>query len=365
MTLKQCITNAANDGEITPEQATEAMDLFTELETQYQGRMSPGQAAAQAGRDTFDALQNLVLHRKRQKILAYQNWKQITKNLDEYRNFRGEADHNKAALALLARDENAKFSAFENRVQAVTNSATRNLYNVLATFRKNLVGSTRKKAKLHNMVREIFGESTGDASASEFAQAWAKTAEYLRQRFNAAGGRIPKRADWGMPQFHDSLRVRKVSYDEWRDFILPRLDAAKMIVHKDNDKQVKIIAGKFEKAEGPVKGHNVEPIYFDVELNKDKEFSFNLPSTHNSFIYLISGEIYIGEKKHNKLIDSTLILLDKGEILKVRARSNSKFLLISGKPIKEQIARGGPFVMNTKEEISQAVEDYHAGRFVK
>ena len=143
------------------------------------------------------------------------------------------------------------------------------------------------------------------------------------------------------------------------------IDAAKMSVHKDNDKQVKVIAGKFEKAEGPVKGHNVEPIYFDVELNKEKEFSFNLPSTHNSFIYLISGEIYIGEKKHNKLIDSTLILLDKGEILKVRARSNSKFLLISGKPIKEQIARGGPFVMNTKEEISQAVEDYHAGRFVK
>ena len=143
------------------------------------------------------------------------------------------------------------------------------------------------------------------------------------------------------------------------------IDAAKMSVHKDNDKQVKIIAGKFEKAEGPVKGHNVEPIYFDVELNKNKEFSFSLPPTHNSFIYLISGEIYVGERKHNKLIDSTLILLDKGEILKVRARSNSKFLLISGKPIKEQIARGGPFVMNTKEEISQAVEDYHAGRFVK
>ena len=143
------------------------------------------------------------------------------------------------------------------------------------------------------------------------------------------------------------------------------IDAAKMSVHRDNDKQVKVIAGKFEKAEGPVKGHNVEPIYFDVELNKDKEFSFNLPSAHNSFIYLISGEIYIGEKKHSKLIDSTLILLDKGEILKVRARSNSKFLLISGKPIKEQIARGGPFVMNTREEVSQAVEDYHAGRFVK
>ena len=49
------------------------------------------------------------------------------------------------------------------------------------------------------------------------------------------------------------------------------IDSDKMSVHKDNDKQIKIIAGKFEKAEGPVKGHNVEPVYFDVELKKDKD----------------------------------------------------------------------------------------------
>ena len=61
----------------------------------------------------------------------------------------------------------------------------------------------------------------------------------------------------------------------------------------------------------------------------------------------------------------TLILLSKGEDLKVRALTNSKFLLISGKPIGEQIARGGPFVMNTKEEILQAIDDYHNGNFVK
>ena len=51
--------------------------------------------------------------------------------------------------------------------------------------------------------------------------------------------------------------------------------------------------------------------------------------------------------------------------LKVRAKSNSKFLVISGKPINEEIARGGPFVMNTKAEILQAVQDYHNGTFVK
>ena len=143
------------------------------------------------------------------------------------------------------------------------------------------------------------------------------------------------------------------------------INGEKMSIHKDENKQVKVIAGKFEKAVGPVLGHNVEPVYFDVELNKDKEFNYNLPHTHNTFIYLINGEIEISEKKHDKVKDSTLILLTKGENLTVKAKSNTKFLLISGKPINEEIARGGPFVMNTKAEILQAVQDYHNGTFVK
>jgi len=143
------------------------------------------------------------------------------------------------------------------------------------------------------------------------------------------------------------------------------IDADKMSVHKDDDKQIKVIAGKFQKAEGPIKEHNVEPVYFDVELNKYKEFNFEIPSSHNSFIYLIEGEIKIGEKEHDKVKDSTLILLTRGEKLKVTALTEAKFLLISGKPIGEQIARGGPFVMNTKQEILQAIDDYHNGTFVK
>jgi len=143
------------------------------------------------------------------------------------------------------------------------------------------------------------------------------------------------------------------------------IDADKMSIHKDDEKQIKVIAGKFEKAEGPIKKHNVEPIYFDVELKKNKDFNFELPSTHNTFIYLIEGEIKIGSKVHDKVKNSTLILLSKGKKLKVSALTSAKFLLISGKPIGEQIARGGPFVMNTKQEILQAIDDYHNGTFVK
>ena len=143
------------------------------------------------------------------------------------------------------------------------------------------------------------------------------------------------------------------------------IDSDKMQIHKDADKEVKVIAGKFKNAEGPVKGHNVEPIYFDVELKKDKEFKFKLLSTRNSFIYLINGEIKIGEQTHKKVKNSTLILLTKGEKLQVSALTKAKFLLVSGNPIGEKITRGGPFVMNTKSEILEAVNDYHNGTFVK
>jgi len=143
------------------------------------------------------------------------------------------------------------------------------------------------------------------------------------------------------------------------------IDANKMSAHKDDEKTVKVIAGNFKNAEGPIKGHNVEPIYFDIELNKNKEFNINLPSTHNSFVYLVEGEIKIGNRSHDNVKDSNLILLTKGEELKVKALTKTKFLLISGKPIGEPIARGGPFVMNTKAEILEAVNDYHKGTFVK
>ena len=85
----------------------------------------------------------------------------------------------------------------------------------------------------------------------------------------------------------------------------------------------------------------------------------------NLSIYLIKGKIKIGNKDHQKVENSKLILLNKGNKLKVYATTNANFLFIAGKPIGEQIARGGPFVMNTRQEILQAVEDYHKGTFVK
>ena len=74
------------------------------------------------------------------------------------------------------------------------------------------------------------------------------------------------------------------------------IDSDKMQAYVDSDKQVKVIAGKFENAEGPIKGHNVEPIYFDIELKKDKDFNFELPYSHNSFIYLIQHQNILAQR---------------------------------------------------------------------
>jgi len=143
------------------------------------------------------------------------------------------------------------------------------------------------------------------------------------------------------------------------------IDANEMSVHHDEDKKVKVIAGKFENAEGPIKKHNVEPIFFDVELKQNKQFSFSIPKSHNSFVYLVDGRIKIGNLSHDNIEGSKLVLLTNGNNLKVSAETNAKFLLIAGEPIGESIARGGPFVMNTKSEIIQAINDYNNGTFVR
>ena len=143
------------------------------------------------------------------------------------------------------------------------------------------------------------------------------------------------------------------------------IKSAELGVHKDSEKTIKIIAGKFEKTEGPQSNHNVEPIYFHIDLNEGKEFKFEVPGGHNSFIYILKGELKIGEKEHDKTTNSNLILLERGNKICVKANKKTEFLFISGKPIGEPIARGGPFVMNTKAEILEAIQDYNNGTFAK
>jgi hypothetical protein len=228
MTFKNCIDEGVSEGQITEDQAKEIKDLFDELETQYNRQMGSAAATAKAASETSIAAKKIAIERKRRTMLQAKTWQRISMDLSNYRTALGNPDKNSAALALFEEDRTSKFRSITQVQKAVTRSATRKMDEFLATFRRNLVGETRNKAQLKNVVREIFGEETGDASAREMAQAWKAASEYLRTRFNAAGGAISKRLDWGMPQIHDNMLVLKAGYKEWRDFIAPRLDLRKM-----------------------------------------------------------------------------------------------------------------------------------------
>jgi len=132
-----------------------------------------------------------------------------------------------------------------------------------------------------------------------------------------------------------------------------------------NGGSIKVIANsafiKGEIISGPIQGLTTEAIYWDVQLPEGVEFHHALPEDHNTFLYVYEGDIAVGEDKR-KLIKGNAGLLSKGDQLSVQAlEANTRFLVISGKPIKEPIVQYGPFVMNTTDEIEQAIQDYRAG----
>jgi len=112
---------------------------------------------------------------------------------------------------------------------------------------------------------------------------------------------------------------------------------------------------------GPIQGLTTDPIYWDVHLPLNTEFSHAIPDTHNTFLYVYEGEIAIGEDAR-KLKAGSAGLLGAGDEIHVRALAeDTRFILLAGKPLHEPIAQYGPFVMNTQEEIEQAIQDYRSG----
>jgi hypothetical protein len=233
MSLRECIINAAKEGPqnggITQEQAKVAGDLFEGYVQQLSEVMGKTEAEVEAGIRTYKALQTEAARKKYQTVLQVGIWKDLEKNMLTYRNYRGESDIAAAAEAIFARDDSANFRNIEYRQTAVEKMIFSKMSEVLGTFRRNIIGGTRAKATQRDMIREGFGEDSGNQAAKELYQSWAAAAEYGRLRFNRAGGAIAKNDGWGFPQQHDTVLVRKATAQEWVDFVLPKLNINKMI----------------------------------------------------------------------------------------------------------------------------------------
>ena len=123
--------------------------------------------------------------------------------------------------------------------------------------------------------------------------------------------------------------------------------------------KVKIISGELSGVKGPGKPHT-GMLYFDISLNAGSDLILPIENGWNSFIYVYVGSDNILDKQISK---SHLAVLNQEGDLKLHSKEEAKFILVAGEPLNEPVARGGPFVMNTKGEVLQAFSDYQEGRF--
>ncbi|HZT50581.1 MAG TPA: pirin family protein [Stellaceae bacterium] len=127
--------------------------------------------------------------------------------------------------------------------------------------------------------------------------------------------------------------------------------------------QVRVLAGAFAGARGPVEGIVTEPLLLDVAVPQGARVAVPVPAGHNVFLYTFEGEAEIGEPG-TALPRGSIAVLGPGDAVLLRGpRSGGRVLLAAARPLGEPVARYGPFVMNTQQQIREAISDFQAGRF--
>ncbi len=131
---------------------------------------------------------------------------------------------------------------------------------------------------------------------------------------------------------------------------------------RDDGVKVRVVAGAYRGTQGAVQGNAAAPTYLDVTLPAGAAFEHAIARGHTAFAYVFEGAAEVGGVR---VESGQLAVLGEGERVAARAPAEApaRFILVAGKPLNEPMARWGPFVMNTREEILQAVDDYQAGRF--
>lgn len=228
MSLDACLPALVESGDLTQEQADRMREIYDAQMADLSGKVSPEAAAAIASEGTLKQISAEAAQKKRQALLQVSKQAAILRRVERFKGYDGRKG--KAFVAVLGPDDNDPEKAFSvSTLQDTIHTQALGLMNgVLHKFSRNLAGRVRNRALLQNVVREAFGEDTGDVAAKELAKAWTDTAEMLRTRFNEAGGGIGKLEHWGLPQTHNYQAVRSTSFEDWRAFIRPLLDPEKM-----------------------------------------------------------------------------------------------------------------------------------------
>ncbi|WP_300620139.1 pirin family protein [Dokdonella sp.] len=138
------------------------------------------------------------------------------------------------------------------------------------------------------------------------------------------------------------------------------------VVEAGEGVRVRVIAGRHGETVGPVSGIAVEPLYLDVELAPGARTAVTLPAGHNAFAYVYEGTAALGPDGAAANVErGELAVLERtgDELLISGSGVPTRLIVVAGRPLNEPVARYGPFVMNTPEQIAEAISDYQSGRF--
>ena len=140
------------------------------------------------------------------------------------------------------------------------------------------------------------------------------------------------------------------------------------LVETEGGARVKIISGSFGNNEGPFDGlYGTDPTYLDVSMKEESEFIYPVKAGYTSLLYVVGGKGHFDSSDNNSYFPGqALVYSQEGDHIRVRTEDSPlRFILLSGKPLNEPIWWHGPIVMNSREQINEAVHDLQTGNFVR
>lgn len=235
MALNVCLPDLLATKKISQATYDRMAPAYEELVAQFEPVHGRVAAETMATERVLDGMELDLALRKRQALLqakAQEAW------LMRQRSAVGDGPDNRAAFnPVKAHDEVVDM---DRHRQAIRRQAFAMIDGLLAKHRRDVLGEVRNKSDLDDVVDELHGRSSASVNAREIAEAWNRTAEWLRSRFNAAGGRIAKLDSWALPQVHDGRAVREAGFETWRTALVGGagapglLDRSKMIDYATN-----------------------------------------------------------------------------------------------------------------------------------
>jgi redox-sensitive bicupin YhaK (pirin superfamily) len=169
---------------------------------------------------------------------------------------------------------------------------------------------------------------------------------------------------WGFQLWANLPRARKMRKPRYRDVKRAQIP----VITIQEGVQVRVIAGQVQGVRGPVRDIVIDPEYLDVTVPAESSFVHTVQPGYTVFAYTIEGRGAFGPQASGPEVligTESLAIYGDGDEIRVSSSEGVRFLLLSGKPIKEPVAWYGPIVMNTQEELETAFREYRQGTFLK